>query len=586
MIDEEGNPMTTKAIPANAMTTTPPEARSGSGAAPAVVFEPPGPGSWELDSSHQSRPRGRLMSELFDDNFTDGFRSTFARYGMPLEALVAKTVNGWVYMKAKPVGAPEKAGGSPPPDIVLKLVTRLHPELRRRTRTARAALAEKRWLRDAETWTTERPSWIAAGSALLAQSVEDLSDAELGEHVRRAIEQAQTNLQRHFELVGASVAAGRLLVAGGKWGFDRTEIFDLLRGASPASAGTVAPLRRIASLVAATGEQPATFDDLVALRDRSPEIGELVDDYVHHFGWRVFGDDAESPCLMDDPDHLIALVAAAGDQDESPALDPSASIDRLRERVPVGDRSQFDELVDEARRAYGSLDDNSGVVCWFFGIVRRAVLEVARRAEASGRLDHASDVWNLSPEEVVDVAGGGHGPGGTEMQAREAARVASVEPPAVLGGAPGAPPSPEVFPPPMAEMVAAFGAFISGKFGDQPGEASPAARSKGSGRMVVDGRTVAEGHGVGSEAVTARVVVSDDVADAMTRIEPGDILVCPYTTAAWNSVFPLLGGIVTAHGGPIGHTGVMAREFYLPAVIGIGEIDPSWDGRIATLEMN
>jgi len=61
-------------------------------------------------------------------------------------------------------------------------------------------------------------------------------------------------------------------------------------------------------------------------------------------------------------------------------------------------------------------------------------------------------------------------------------------------------------------------------------------------------------------------------------LEPGDILVCPVTTPAWNSLFPLLGGIVTKFGGPLGHTAVMAREFGLPAVVGVRSASSQWDG--------
>ncbi|HZX55248.1 MAG TPA: PEP-utilizing enzyme, partial [Ilumatobacteraceae bacterium] len=50
--------------------------------------------------------------------------------------------------------------------------------------------------------------------------------------------------------------------------------------------------------------------------------------------------------------------------------------------------------------------------------------------------------------------------------------------------------------------------------------------------------------------------------------EPGEILVVPFTTPAYNVVLPLAGGIVTAQGGPLSHAAVLARELDLPAVIG------------------
>ncbi len=78
--------------------------------------------------------------------------------------------------------------------------------------------------------------------------------------------------------------------------------------------------------------------------------------------------------------------------------------------------------------------------------------------------------------------------------------------------------------------------------------------------------------------VVGRIVVSHDPADALERIQPGDILVCPYTTAAHNAIFPMLGGVLTQFGGPLGHTAVMAREFDIPAVVGTGSLPLHLDG--------
>ena len=74
-----------------------------------------------------------------------------------------------------------------------------------------------------------------------------------------------------------------------------------------------------------------------------------------------------------------------------------------------------------------------------------------------------------------------------------------------------------------------------------------------------------------------------DAADAVTRIEPGDILVCPYTAAAHNAIFPMLAGVVTQFGGPLGHTAVLAREFGIPAVVGARSLPLHLDGLHGTL---
>jgi rifampicin phosphotransferase len=63
----------------------------------------------------------------------------------------------------------------------------------------------------------------------------------------------------------------------------------------------------------------------------------------------------------------------------------------------------------------------------------------------------------------------------------------------------------------------------------------------------------------------ARVVV--DMAEA--EIEPGDILVTAYTDPSWSPLFVGISGLVTEVGGLMTHGAVIAREYGLPAVVGV-----------------
>jgi pyruvate,water dikinase len=53
------------------------------------------------------------------------------------------------------------------------------------------------------------------------------------------------------------------------------------------------------------------------------------------------------------------------------------------------------------------------------------------------------------------------------------------------------------------------------------------------------------------------------------HIEAGDILVATMTTPAYNVVLPLLGAVVTDTGGMLCHAAIVAREFAIPAVVGV-----------------
>ena len=53
------------------------------------------------------------------------------------------------------------------------------------------------------------------------------------------------------------------------------------------------------------------------------------------------------------------------------------------------------------------------------------------------------------------------------------------------------------------------------------------------------------------------------------KIEKGDILVATYTDPAWTPLFPIAAGLVTEVGGLMTHGAVVAREYGIPAVVGV-----------------
>jgi len=54
-----------------------------------------------------------------------------------------------------------------------------------------------------------------------------------------------------------------------------------------------------------------------------------------------------------------------------------------------------------------------------------------------------------------------------------------------------------------------------------------------------------------------------------TQLQPGEILVCPGTDPAWTPLFLAAGGLVMETGGMMTHGSVVAREYGIPAVVGV-----------------
>ncbi len=65
---------------------------------------------------------------------------------------------------------------------------------------------------------------------------------------------------------------------------------------------------------------------------------------------------------------------------------------------------------------------------------------------------------------------------------------------------------------------------------------------------------------------TARVLIR--LADA-GRLNKGDILVTSTTSPPWTPLFATAGGIVTDTGGALSHCAIVAREYEIPAAVGV-----------------
>ena len=98
--------------------------------------------------------------------------------------------------------------------------------------------------------------------------------------------------------------------------------------------------------------------------------------------------------------------------------------------------------------------------------------------------------------------------------------------------------------------------------------------------LVSDGRTFYEGIGMlaDTDSVISGSPVSPGVVEGVVHVildprgaqlAPGEILVCPGTDPAWTPLFMAAGGLITEVGGMMTHGSVVAREYGIPAVVGV-----------------
>jgi pyruvate,water dikinase len=361
---------------------------------------------------------------------------------------------------------------------------------------------------------------------------------------------------------------GNLMLSLEDWGLHRDDTFRALGAASPATRGPAERLRSLADALRAAGVDPASVSALDAVREASPEAAALLDDYLAEHGWRLTtGYDIEDRCLSELPEVLLASIRAAGSSSSTTEDEHARALGQLRDEVPEEHRAAFDESVEDARQSYGLRDENGPLTYeWPAGLVRRALLEAGRRLAADGRLDEPDDVFELEAAEVVALLRGQPGPGPAEIASRAATRrwEATLEAPPRLGRE-EAPPAVSALPPNLARITRIVLAVVD-------------SLEAGSKAVPLTGMGIGEGSYVG----TARVV--HDAAEALVAMEPGDVVVAPYTAPTYNAVLGMAGAIVTEEGGLLCHAAVIARELGLPAVIGAAGAMAIPDG--ATVEVD
>jgi len=274
---------------------------------------------------------------------------------------------------------------------------------------------------------------------------------------------------------------------------------------------------------------------------------ERWNDFMHRHGHHARGEvELSNPRWAECPDYVLNMVRGYVEAINAGHLGPVVRRDALAaERVALENkclgslrnplkRALFRFVLRRAQKG-GQLRENlkSELIRFFTGL-RRFLLELGRRLAKRGQLADANDIFFLEIEELQpgflwDVR--------TDLRALVARRRAEYERNSKL-----TPPS-----------------IVVGRF--DPDRFAPEA--------VDHGTNVFRGLGVSAGTVTgrARVILRSDASE---RVQPGEILVAPFTDPGWTPYFVTAAGIVMDMGGMLSHGSIVAREYGIPAVVNVG----------------
>jgi rifampicin phosphotransferase len=268
-----------------------------------LSFEPPGPGSWDLDPLHFPRPVTAYWAEMHPEPFSLGYADMTAYYGLPIRTRLTAYVNGFCYGQMLPV----------PPEAFPDRVQR-----------ATDVFDRKLWRDSAQEWHEVcKPASVKTNTEIQAIDPDQLADEALVDHLRRCRDNHVAMIRQHMAFTGTAVISpGDFLAHAREWtGLPTVRLLGLMRGASTVSGGTspqhatlVAAYRAEAGAREALGsdEDPGTL--LERLRREPTATGQALDDYLDFVGWRLLdGFDISNHCALELPDVLLRSIRTAID---------------------------------------------------------------------------------------------------------------------------------------------------------------------------------------------------------------------------------------------------------------------------------
>jgi phosphoenolpyruvate synthase/pyruvate phosphate dikinase len=293
------------------------------------------------------------------------------------------------------------------------------------------------------------------------------------------------------------------------------------------------------------GLKDAAFLDELAALPGGLQAHDAIRAYLETYGMRCVGEiDITRPRWTERPTTLVPLILdnirnfAPGEAKRRPEAGRRTArskehelLGRLR-ALPDGERKaeEAKRMIDRVQTFSGYREyPKYGIVSRYF-VYKQALLEEAKRLVQADVLGDKEDIFYLTFHELHDVARSNQVDDQLIRRRKAAFRsYQALTPPRVL---------------------------------TSDGEVIPGAYRRND---VPEGALIGIPVSAGTVEGRARVIKDIEHAD----IERGDILVTTYTDPSWTPLFLAIKGLVTEVGGLMTHGAVIAREYGLPAVVGV-----------------
>jgi len=287
------------------------------------------------------------------------------------------------------------------------------------------------------------------------------------------------------------------------------------------------------------------FLDEMAKLAGGPEARDVIGAFLDKYGMRCVGEiDVTRPRWSERPTTLVPVILGniknfepgAGErrfeQGRQEAWNKEQEVLERLQALPDGERKAEEarRMIDRVRTFIGYREyPKYGMVSRYF-VYKQALLEEAERLVQAHVLREKEDIFYLTFQELHNVVRANQVDDQLIHERKDAFRsYQALTPPRVL---------------------TSDGEVIAGAY-----------------RRVDVPAGALVGLPVSAGIIEGRARVIHDMAEA--DLEAGDILVTAYTDPSWSPLFVAITGLVTEVGGLMTHGAVIAREYGLPAVVGV-----------------
>ncbi|WP_328904081.1 phosphoenolpyruvate synthase [Streptomyces sp. NBC_00441] len=309
-------------------------------------------------------------------------------------------------------------------------------------------------------------------------------------------------------------------------------------------ADAIRPYPEAVAYLRGVGDDDGFLDGLGKVAGGA-EAREAIESYLDRYGMRCVGEiDITRPRWSERPTALVPVIldnvrlfgpgtaARRFEEGRQKALAKERDVLARLRALPDGDRKadETKRMIDRVRTFIGYREyPKYGIIQRYF-VYKQALLREADRLVGAGVLADREDAFHLTFEEFgAAVRSGAVDQELIRRRKEEFRAYSALTPPRVL----------------TSDGEAVNGAY---RRDDVP-------------EGALNGLPVSAG------TVEGRARVILDVAEA--DLEAGDILVTTFTDPSWSPLFVGIAGLVTEVGGLMTHGAVIAREYGLPAVVGV-----------------